>query len=230
MTDTTIAPPRVWFPKSAPPPANSRVRALSGPTEIRRAGEQLLAESRHERLVSLCPDDETGGRLHGALGAAVAAPVLTRRLVGERSVVGDALVSLRAQMAHGLLARVVPELPANFLLVDRRVALLVLGGERAALAADPLVVGLLTDLFERAWAAGAELAVRVDGESPALSTRQREIGELLSAGHTDESVARRLGVSVRTVRAEVAALRDVLGAVSRFQAGVRYAAWHDPGC
>ena len=42
----------------------------------------------------------------------------------------------------------------------------------------------------------------------------------LAAGAQDEQIARRLGVSLRTVRRRVADLMSELGAESRFQAGV----------
>lgn len=42
---------------------------------------------------------------------------------------------------------------------------------------------------------------------------------MLSAGLTDESAARRLGLSVRTYRRRVAALMSLRGNESRFQAG-----------
>jgi DNA-binding NarL/FixJ family response regulator len=46
---------------------------------------------------------------------------------------------------------------------------------------------------------------------------------LLEAGYPDESIAVRLGVSVRTVRRMITAMMDRLGARSRFQAGARAA-------
>src|SRR5690606_39837840 len=58
---------------------------------------------------------------------------------------------------------------------------------------------------------------------PELTTRERELLTLLSAGNTDESAAAQLGVSVRTVRRMVADIMDRLGARSRFQAGVKAA-------
>jgi DNA-binding NarL/FixJ family response regulator len=60
---------------------------------------------------------------------------------------------------------------------------------------------------------------------PDLTPRQAEIVRLLARGALDESIARQLQVSVRTVRAEVAAILSELGAASRFEAGVRYGAW-----
>ena len=45
------------------------------------------------------------------------------------------------------------------------------------------------------------------------------IGRMLSTGTKDAAIARELGLSLRTVRAEVSALVVGLGAKSRFQAG-----------
>jgi DNA-binding CsgD family transcriptional regulator len=57
----------------------------------------------------------------------------------------------------------------------------------------------------------------------ALTARQRVIAEQLEDGCTDEEIAEQLGLSVRTVRYEVARLLDVFQVVTRFAAGVRYA-------
>lgn len=59
----------------------------------------------------------------------------------------------------------------------------------------------------------------VPGHPPALSSRQRAIGELLATGAKDAAIARQLGISLRTVRAEISELITALGATSRFQAG-----------
>lgn len=53
------------------------------------------------------------------------------------------------------------------------------------------------------------------------------IAKLLTEGHTDEVVARRMGMGVRTCRRHIAELMDELGVKSRFQAGV--AAAHRTG-
>ena len=61
-----------------------------------------------------------------------------------------------------------------------------------------------------------------DGEDRSSSTpeRMREVAALLALGIKDEAVARRLGVSVRTVRRLIAATMTELRTDSRFQAGV----------
>ncbi|PPG50853.1 hypothetical protein C5C24_08610 [Rathayibacter sp. AY2B3] len=55
---------------------------------------------------------------------------------------------------------------------------------------------------------------------PSLSAVQRSILQGLAAGLTDEALAARLDLSVRTCRRHIAGLFDLLGAESRFQAGV----------
>lgn len=52
---------------------------------------------------------------------------------------------------------------------------------------------------------------------------QLAIAGLMAKGFTDEVLARKLGMSVRTCRRHIAALMRDLDAVSRFQAGVRAA-------
>lgn len=52
-----------------------------------------------------------------------------------------------------------------------------------------------------------------------LTSRQVAIGRMMSTGAKDAAIARDLGLSLRTVRAEISALIKGLGAKSRFQAG-----------
>jgi DNA-binding NarL/FixJ family response regulator len=56
-------------------------------------------------------------------------------------------------------------------------------------------------------------------QQPALTSRQLAIGRLMATGVKDATIARELGVSLRTVRSEISALITGLGATSRFQAG-----------
>lgn len=56
-----------------------------------------------------------------------------------------------------------------------------------------------------------------------LTQRQHAIARLLGDNRNDEAIAALLGISVRTVRQDVARLLEVLGASTRFSAGLRYA-------
>lgn len=63
----------------------------------------------------------------------------------------------------------------------------------------------------------------VPASTNSLTPRQHAIARLLSDDHHDEAIAALLGLSVRTVRLEVARLLQELGASTRFSAGLRYA-------
>lgn len=148
-----------------------------------------------------------------------------------RTVVGPSVQSDPARLAHahrlealGDQHRVHPEPPLRMLLLDRRVVVVPLDPESPADGAlfvwsAPLLrsfLALFTSLWEQARPLSAPV---VEGLAP----REAGLLELLAAGLKDETVARHLGVSVRTVRRESAALLDRLGAQTRFQAGVEAA-------
>jgi DNA-binding NarL/FixJ family response regulator len=65
-------------------------------------------------------------------------------------------------------------------------------------------------------------AVQIEGLS---GSRQVAVLQLLAAGATDEAIARRLSISVRTVQREVRQVLDLVGARTRFQAGLRLSPW-----
>ncbi len=90
-------------------------------------------------------------------------------------------------------------------------------GDARLLVRAPALVALVADLFWELWSRATPLG-REDAEV-SDDDRQR-ILELLRAGTKDESIARQLGISLRTVRRRVAELMDELGARTRFQAGM----------
>ncbi|MFF3286579.1 hypothetical protein [Streptomyces sp. NPDC003023] len=76
----------------------------------------------------------------------------------------------------------------------------------------------------RYWDAVRATAYPCAAEEPpadGLTERQRRIVALLLTCSSDEQIARRLELSVRTVRTEVAVILDLLDAPTRFVAGVR---------
>jgi DNA-binding CsgD family transcriptional regulator len=123
--------------------------------------------------------------------------------------------------------RTVPAVPMQLVIVDREVAIVPTNpADSRAGAMEVRNLGMLTvacALFENVWRIARPLGAisLVDGNG--LSSNEREVLKLLSEGHTDDSLARRLGVSVRTVRRTVADLTERLGATSRFEAGVNAA-------
>ena len=62
---------------------------------------------------------------------------------------------------------------------------------------------------------------RIGAPAPTdLESRERVLIELLNDGYTDSAIARKMGVSDRTIRRLNAQLMRKLGARSRFEAGV----------
>lgn len=82
------------------------------------------------------------------------------------------------------------------------------------------LVAPVVALFEEVWARSEGLPGQEAASSSVFSqARLRQVAHLMSLGLKDESVARRLGVSVRTVRRLISATLAELQAEGRFQAG-----------
>jgi len=88
--------------------------------------------------------------------------------------------------------------------------------------------GPCLDAAWRYWQAALSCAVPAREGADALeelTPRQRQVVALMANGVTDEGIADTLGVSVRTVRTDVARVLDALGVRTRFAAGVRLRLW-----
>ncbi len=95
------------------------------------------------------------------------------------------------------------------------------GSSGAVRIAHPAVVRFLVCVFESSW----ERARPVDSASvrdrhPSVTGEvQQAVMRLLVAGHTDDRIARRLGISRRSVAAHVARISEALNSRSRAQLG-----------
>jgi len=117
-------------------------------------------------------------------------------------------------------------LPHETIILDRRIMILAgretPGREReyTVTSSQTLVDGVYS-LFTAIWESAVDPATYLNREAPRLDGDGRAILETLGSGLTDESAARKLGVSLRTYRRRVAELMASLEAGSRFQAGLR---------
>ncbi|WP_336212960.1 helix-turn-helix transcriptional regulator [Nonomuraea sp. LPB2021202275-12-8] len=84
----------------------------------------------------------------------------------------------------------------------------------------PIVVGMLHSLFDELWGRAMPLPWLPRGREGGGMV---QVLRLAAQGMCDDSIARHLGVSVRTVRARFADAMTELGAQSRFHAGVEAA-------
>ncbi|MFI6372217.1 LuxR C-terminal-related transcriptional regulator [Streptomyces sp. NPDC050546] len=135
---------------------------------------------------------------------------------------------LRRLNGAGAQVRTAHTLPLRLIVVDRSLAIVPASqtsdGEIAAVVLrGETLVGVFRGIFEHCWASAAVLTESAT-DSPEgdwhPTGRHRELVRMLGGGLTDEAMARKLGVSERTVRRLVSELTERLGTASRFQAGV----------
>ena len=109
--------------------------------------------------------------------------------------------------------------PSDFAIFDQQAVVAVARwGDPAAdyvLIRDPMLISAFTALFDRAFARALPMTPFDENDEGDLS-----LIRLLGLGLKDESIARYLGVSLRTVRRRIAALMAAHGAQTRFQLGV----------
>lgn len=128
--------------------------------------------------------------------------------------------------ALGGKVRVIPSLPFKLVIFD---------GESAVMNLDPddydagavvhhskAVVRMAVEMYEHYWRF-ADRSFERQPEVSELSGQEAEFLRFLVQGATDEQVARKLGVSMRTVRRMAAKLSEQVGASGRFELGVRAA-------
>ena len=129
---------------------------------------------------------------------------------------------------QGAQLRTSPVLPVRMTIFDRQTAVLPIDPDSPTGVMVMHCRGVLTvlcDHFEQIWDAAIPLGASAepDDEIGDPSAAERVALKLLAQGLTDEAVARRLDVSLRTVRRMMARLMTMLGTRSRFEAGVRAA-------
>jgi len=118
-----------------------------------------------------------------------------------------------------VVPRVLDHVPVRALTIDRSIGM-VFEGLTHRMMYTRSAVRSLCRVAEMLW----DRASPVPESVANLPTRRAEkILRLLADGLTDEAVARKIGVSVRTVRNDIASSMSDMSAQSRFQAGVHAA-------
>lgn len=135
------------------------------------------------------------------------------------------LADVARNTALGEEARI-GDVPLKLVVADRRSAMLPLTSgpgvvDNALVIHASALLDALVSLFEVLWRAAVPFPTS-NGQVPGgADVRENQVLALLAAGVTDESIARQLGVSARTVQRHIRAICDDLGAVTRFQAGLK---------
>ncbi|MFD5824753.1 helix-turn-helix domain-containing protein [Lentzea sp. NPDC060358] len=205
------------------------VEVLTDAREVISTFEEMQSQAERE-IRALDP----GSYLSPQPEASPAQPPALARGIGYRVVYDSELLqtelgfaSVQESIAAGEQARTFPGVPLKLVIADSDRALIavptVTGGNVVALLIHPSVLlSALIELFEAFWR--MSVSITPGGHADAQeepTTATRRLMALLSAGLTDESIARELGVSERTVHRRVSRLQQLLGAQTRFQLGVQ---------
>ncbi|MBR7833519.1 helix-turn-helix transcriptional regulator [Actinospica durhamensis] len=207
------------------------IDVLHGVAEIRGLCK-LAAEVCRSELIVLRPSHGDGDVFDELFDACygILAPGISLRIIGpHRNRAGfDARAKAARWEQSGAQIRTLSQVPQAAVVFDRTLAVMVnlsdSGGEPTARRVrDQNVVRFLISLFDQLWESATPFSSDEPGYAAASDDLQRTIARLMAQGFTDEVVARRLGMSVRTCRRHIAAMLQNLDAVSRFQAGVQAA-------
>jgi DNA-binding CsgD family transcriptional regulator/sugar-specific transcriptional regulator TrmB len=209
------------------------VEVLDGQTAIASRMAGLLEGAREEILNLYAPPLVNTDHLTGDdEGSKLSSGVRIRVIYAAESLRDDGMMAtVLRDVASGEDARVLRNVPLKLLVVDRTWAILPLTSSQIGTSGSAVLVhrSRLTDalvsLFEALWEQASPITTVdeliesdgvVSGTPPDV-----QLLRLLAAGLKDETIARHLDVSERTLRRRVTTLLDRLGAASRFQAGIQ---------
>jgi DNA-binding NarL/FixJ family response regulator len=126
--------------------------------------------------------------------------------------------------SHGGDVRSIDTCTDRMIIFDRKIAFIPARSDRQIALAihQPAIVEFLVEVFERFWGLATPFSTRnrAPEVKTLLSDVRMSIIKLLAEGETDDTIARRLGVSVRTCRGHISKIYEDFGARSRCQLGV----------
>ncbi|MEO3972923.1 winged helix-turn-helix transcriptional regulator [Streptomyces sp. CAU 1734] len=209
-------------------------QVLGGPAAIAQRFAQIQDAARDELLILDRPPQAVRGGLR-------------QRGVRHRAIYDHRSLRTPEQLAHsresarlGEESRILDEVPLRLAIADRRIALVPLGrpaeaaeppagtppsgrpGDALVLSSSALLDGLVA-LYELLWQRSVPLWPRGGRTVAELSYEDEQLLALSASGLTDRAIARRLGVAQRTVERRMRRIMDLLGARTRFQAGLQAA-------
>ncbi|MFG2225137.1 LuxR C-terminal-related transcriptional regulator [Streptomyces sp. NPDC048644] len=200
---------------------------IPGPQEVRAALTLAAQECKHEMLTSQPGGNRNPEVLQEALPrdtAMLARDVRIRTLYHHTARFnGPSQAYVATLSAHGAQYRTRHELFGRLIAFDRRLAFIPERGDTwgALMIREPSVVSYLCDVFEQEWTQATPFSdAATDGLELVAKDIDRTILRLLATGMKDATLARRIGMSLRTARKHIADIMETLGAESRFQAGV----------
>jgi DNA-binding CsgD family transcriptional regulator len=212
------------------PRATDVVEVLKNEGEVPARYHQLLLGSSSEVLHLAKPPYVTGAS--AATAAVGVEPGVQMRSVYETDGFTDAVSLMTAQRGTGQggKLRLTSQIPVKLVIFDRTAALLPIRGDRPSWGSlvvhSPALVMALVALFESVWERAEPVSLTrrhdlpdADHGLPASGRdlRTREILRMMAAGMKDETIARILNVSRRTLQQHISDAGSLLGARTRFQ-------------
>lgn len=213
--------------------APGRIRYVEGRGAVQDAINEELSRAKREILTAQPDGPGPGATLDEAFATVrdpLARGVAMRTLFQHSARFSEpAKRYVQKVLAYGVEVRTLPEFFDRLIIVDGEVAFIPGGEHRhsAALIQDSAVVAFLSDVFERAWVRAERFPFRpvraADAAGEVVPDMRQAIKALLIEGRSDKAIARRLGMSLRSVQGHIASLREQYGAQHRFQLGYRMA-------
>ncbi|MFF3766435.1 LuxR C-terminal-related transcriptional regulator [Streptomyces sp. NPDC001922] len=212
---------------------NKAHRQRVAPVEL--LDDPALIAAALERAVQGCQEELITAQPGGGRSPQLLRQALERDLeLNERGVVqrtlyqhtvrthGPTMAYIERVTEVGAQVRTLDEVFDRVIICDRRIAFIPGEGDRSASALTvrhPGLVNYLATMFEYMWARARSVDPRtVTQRSPLISNEIRSaVLRLMVDGFTDEAIAKRLGMSVRTVATHIKKTSDALGSRSRPQ-------------
>ncbi|MET9919896.1 LuxR C-terminal-related transcriptional regulator [Streptomyces sp. NPDC006435] len=208
---------------------------LEQPALTRLSGEAVIGKALDAGVAGCREEVRTahpgGGRPTHALEEALPRDLHNlRRGIRQRTIYQHTVRSDRVTLAYiervtteGAEVRTLPEVVDRIIVFDRDLAFIPFSDEphSALRIQHPSLVRFLARHFDEAWARSVPVRPeRVPLRTPMVtSDLQRTILQAVVGGETDESIARRLGMSRRSVAEHVRKVSEQLGSNGRAQLG-----------
>jgi DNA-binding CsgD family transcriptional regulator/DNA-binding MarR family transcriptional regulator len=152
---------------------------------------------------------------------------LTYRVVYDQSALAipGRMAEIWRGIQRGEQARVYGHVPMKMVLCDDRLALIPVmtdgyPADAAYLVNPSSLLDAFSELFETLWDRAVAVNKAGHGRPGGLSDQDADLIGLLASGATDETIARTVGLSVRTVHRHVHRIMAMVGAETRFQTGM----------
>ena len=210
------------------------VEVISGRSAAAQRFEQMQRSARYQiRAIDRPPYASEPARNHPVEVEMLQRGIIYRVIYDATGMdqFHDLLGELEISIKHGEQARILPAAPLKLCLADDRIGMIPLQAappdiESAVVVHRSALLEALCTLFDALWERALPLPSAL-GADPALSdgptSGERRLLALLTTGIPDETIAKQLGLSSRTLQRRIRALMTRLGAETRFQAGLRAA-------